>query len=133
MASTIMWAAYGFAVRVTNPHAGCDPERSPNSPNRETGPVGGLAQAEEDLRKPAWRAPYCCEVFEGDAGAAACGVATATRTVSPAAKVSGGLLIIRSDRDRPAITSTLSPKSRPSWTFLRATLSLLSSVATCVP
>src|SRR5258708_15011517 len=76
---------------------------------------------------------------EGDAGAAACGVAgacgvaVATRTVSPAVRVSGGLSMMRSDGDRPAMTSTLSPRSRPSCTFLTPTLLLLSRVATCLP
>src|SRR5437879_237038 len=87
----------------------------------------------ESAGRPAWNAPHCCEVFEADAGAAACGVAAATRTTSPAANVSGGLLTIRSDGDRPAMTSTLSPRSRPSCTFLRTTLLLLSRVATCEP
>src|SRR5437016_3534790 len=78
-------------------------------------------------------APRYRDAVEGGWDAAAGGVAAATRTVSPAASVSGGLLIIRSDGERPAMTSTLSPRSRPSCTLLRATLSLLSRVATCVP
>src|SRR5882762_519025 len=73
------------------------------------------------------------DVVEVDAGATALGVAAATRTVSPAATVSGGLLMIRSDSDKPETTSTLSPRSRPNCTCLRTTLSLLSRVATCVP
>src|SRR5260370_12862079 len=87
------------------------------------------------------------DVVGGDAGAAACegdagaacgvagarGVAVATRTVSPAVRVSGGLSMIRSDGDRPAMISTLSPRSRPSCTFLTTTLLLLSRVATWVP
>src|SRR5229473_6398577 len=77
--------------------------------------------------------PQCADAVEDDADEAPCGVAAATRTASPVANVSGGLLIIRSDGDRPARTSTLSPRSRPSWTFLRTTLFLLSRVATLVP
>src|SRR3977135_2536206 len=84
-----------------------------------------------------------CE-FEADGCAVACGfgaepcapgygVAAATRTVSPAVKVSGGLLITRSAGVRPAMTSTASPRSRPSCTFLSTTLLLASRVATCVP
>src|SRR6202011_5059073 len=106
---------------------------SPNSPSPETGPAGRRARREEDLRKPASSAPHHREVVEDDAVAAAGGVAAARRTVSPAARVSGGLLIIRSDGVRPAMTSTLSPRSRPSCTFLRTTLLLPSRVATCVP
>src|ERR1700704_3826948 len=73
-----------------------------------------------------------CE-FEADPCAEACGVAAATRTVSPAVRVSGGLLITRSAGVRPAMTSTASPRSRPSCTFLSTTLLLASRVATCVP
>src|SRR5882724_11424441 len=77
--------------------------------------------------------PHCPDAVEAVADAAAGGVAAATWTAAPALRVSGGLLMIRSDGERPAVTSTLSPKSRPSCTFLRTTLSLLSRVATCVP
>src|SRR4030088_2588463 len=77
--------------------------------------------------------PHCRDVAEEDAAPATCGVAPATRTVSPEASVSDGLLIIRSDGDRPASTSTLSPRSRPSCTLLRTTLLLLSRVATWAP
>src|SRR6185312_11626784 len=77
--------------------------------------------------------PHCRDVDEDDTGPATCDVAPATRTVSPVTSVSGGLLIIRSDGDRPAMTSTLSPRSRPNFTLLRTTLLLLSRVATCVP
>jgi hypothetical protein len=61
--------------------------------------------------------PHGREVVGDDSGAAA------RRTVSPPARVSGGLSIIRSDGDRPAVTSTLSPRSRPSCTLLMTTLS----------
>src|SRR3977135_2765385 len=50
---------------------------------------------------PAW--------VEGDDG-----VATANCTASPFCRVSGGLSITRSEGERPAVTSTVSPKSRPS-------------------
>src|ERR1700674_4181880 len=79
------------------------------------------------------RGSYCRAGAEDEAEPAAGGVAAATRTVSPAVRVSGGLLMIRSDADRPAMTSTLSPRSRPSCTFLSTTLLLPSRVATCVP
>src|ERR1700736_1803726 len=39
------------------PRAGSDPERLPNSPGRETGPVGRRVLQEEELRRPAWSAP----------------------------------------------------------------------------
>src|SRR6266404_2948139 len=56
----------------------------------------------------------CCE--GGD------GVAAASCTASPLCNVSGGLSITRSDGERPALTSTLLPKSRPSWMDLSTTL-----------
>src|SRR5690349_17988378 len=57
--------------------------------------------------------------FAGDAGVAACvagsgGGGGATWTVSPACDVSDGLSITLSCGERPAVTSTVSPKSRPS-------------------
>src|SRR5258705_5719585 len=111
----------------------CDQERLPNSRSREAGPIWRLVLREGDLCKPARNAPHCRDVDDDDTGPATCDAAPATRTVSPVTSVSGGLLIIRSDGDRPAMTSTLSPRSRPNFTRLRTTLSLLSRVATCVP
>jgi hypothetical protein len=46
---------------------------------------------------------YRRDDVEDDAGAAAGAVAAATRTVSPATRVSGGLSMVRSDADRPAM------------------------------
>src|SRR5205085_12027981 len=100
---------------------------------RETGPTSSSLPRQEDGRKPTERGRQCVDAGGDDWGAAVAGVAEATRTVSPATIVSGGLLMIRSDGDMPAMTSTLSPRSRPSCTFLRTTLLSLSRVATCVP
>src|ERR1700682_2483837 len=69
-------------------------------------------------------APACAGV--GDGVAASC-------TVSPLCKVSGGLSITRSCGVRPAVTSTLSPKSRPIWTDFNATLLSAPTTATCTP
>src|ERR1700750_446336 len=54
-------------------------------------------------------------------------------TRAPSCKVSGGESITLSVGETPATTSTLSPKSRPSVTVLRATLPSALSSATCVP
>src|ERR1700676_2362238 len=70
-------------------------------------------------------APAC--VGDGD------GAAAANWTTSPFCKVSGGLSITRSCGARPAVTSTLSPKSRPSWTGLSDTLLPSPRTATCAP
>src|ERR1700722_13860428 len=80
------------------------------------------------LHEPASRASHG---WDGDdTGPETCGVASATRTASPFVNVSGGLLMLRSDVDNPAKSSTLSPRSRPSCTFLRTTTLWPSRVAT---
>src|SRR5260370_42179798 len=60
--------------------------------------------------------------FGFPAGFGAEPVAGSTWTEAPLCNVSGGLSITGSCGDRPAVTSTVSPKSRPSWIALRATL-----------
>src|SRR4030081_208007 len=72
--------------------------------------------------------PHCPDAVEAVAAEAAGGGAPAMWAAGPAVRGCGGLLMIRSDGERPATPSTLSPKSRPSCTFLRTTLSLLSRV-----
>ena len=57
----------------------------------------------------------------------------ATWTVSPVCNVSGGLSITLSWSERPAVTSTLSPKSRPTWIGLSTTLLPSPTIATCEP
>src|SRR5882757_735040 len=69
--------------------------------------------------------------FPADFGAEP--VAGPTWTASPLCNVSGGLSITWSCGDRPAVTSTVSPKSRPSWIALRATLPSPPRMATWVP
>src|SRR5437588_9601838 len=70
-------------------------------------------------------APACAEVDDA--------VVVANWTVSPFCNVSGGLSITLSCGPRPAVTSTLSPKSRPSWMDLSTTLLPSPRTATCVP
>src|ERR1700732_885792 len=66
---------------------------------------------------------YCVAgEFGFPAGFGAEPVAGPTWTASPFCNVSGGLSITGSCGDRPAVTSTVSPKSRPSWITLRATV-----------
>src|ERR1700688_3963910 len=74
----------------------------------------------------------------GGVGAPACvevdgAVVVANWTVSPFCNVSGGLSITLSCGASPAVTSTLSPKSLPSWMDLSTTLLLSPSTATCAP
>jgi hypothetical protein len=60
-------------------------------------------------------------------------VAGPTWTASQLCNVSGGLSITWSYADRPAVTSTVSPNSRPSWMALRAALPPPPRMATWEP
>src|ERR1700730_15498139 len=65
---------------------------------------------------------FAADVADPAFGDVDVGVATASWTALPLCNASGGLSITRSCGDRPAVTSTLSPKSRPSWTDLNLTV-----------
>jgi len=95
--------------------------RSPSSPQRHQSIASTLVTA------------YCVAgEFGFPAGFGAEPVAGPTWTASPLCSVSGGLSITWSCGDRPAVTSTASPKSSPSWIALRATLPSPPRMATWV-
>src|SRR5882757_3911586 len=123
----------GFRPQIIRPPIMTAAVADPGTPSDSIGSSALVPACERKIGANPHGTPHCRDVDEDDTGPETCDVTPATRTASPVTSVSGGLLIIRSDGVRPARTSTLSPRSRPSFTLLRLTLLLLSRVATWVP